>query len=102
MTLDSQSTKLVFIICDAGVEPDAMDILRAQGHEHYTLWGDCEGAGETGIRQGNPVWPGLNTVIMVVMAADAIEPLVTELHKMRDSFAITPGMKLIVTDGVII
>jgi hypothetical protein len=101
--MDSQdATKLVFIICGQSVEPDAMEILRAQGHGHYTLWGDCEGAGETGIREGNPVWPGLNTVIMVVMAADAINPLVEKLHKMRDSFPITPGLKLIVTDGIII
>lgn len=96
------ATKLVFIICDDGVEPDVMEILKAQGQEHYTLWGDCEGTGETGIREGTPVWPGLNTVIMIVMAAEAIDPLVTELHKMRDSFPITPGLKLIVTDGIII
>jgi len=79
-----------------------MGILQARGHKHYTKWGDCHGAGETGIRDGTPVWPGLNTVVMIVIEALEVEPLVAQLHEMRDSFPITPGLKLIVTDAMII
>lgn len=100
--MDNQAdTKLVMIVCDQGVEPDVMDVLAQNDHDHYTSWTDCQGSGETGIRHGTPVWPGLNTVVMVVMEALAVEPLVAELHKMRDTFPMTPGLKVIVTDGII-
>lgn len=95
-------TKLVYIICDQGVEPDVMELMAKLGHQHWTRWGDCAGSGETGLREGNPVWPGLNTIIMMVMAGAAIEPLVEKLHELRDSFPITPGLKVIVTEGIII
>jgi len=39
---------------------------------------------------------------MIVLPGEQIEPLVADLHVMRDSFPITPGLKVIVTDGIII
>lgn len=95
-------SKLVFIICDQSVEPDVMETLKELGLGHYTLWGNCQGAGTTGVRQGNPIWPGLNTVVMVVTDAARVEPLRVALHSLRDSFAVTPGLRLIVTDAQII
>ncbi|MEN6302687.1 MAG: PG0541 family transporter-associated protein, partial [Armatimonadia bacterium] len=87
---------------DQSVEPAVMDTLQQQGVGDFTLWGDCHGAGTTGIRQGNPIWPGLNTVVMVVMEETQVEPLRQELHALRDTFAITPGLKMIITDAVMI
>ena len=99
---NSAHTKLILIVCDEGVEPDVMAILRQQELTHYTRWTDCQGAGETGIREGSPIWPGLNSVIMVVMDEGCIEPLRAALHEVRDSFPITPGMKLIIADAIMI
>lgn len=96
------NTKLVHIVCDQGVEPDVMEVLAQHGHNHFTSWTDCRGSGETGVRDGTPVWPGLNTVVLVVMDAAAVQPLVEDLHKMRDTFPMTPGLKVIVTDGIIV
>ncbi len=102
MAYERPHTKLVFIVCEQGIEPDVMEIMQQHGLNHYTRWTDCQGAGETGIRQGNPIWPGLNSVIMIVMDEDKIEPLRRDLHARRDSFPITPGLKMIITDGIII
>jgi len=101
-TVRLMDNKLVYIICDQGVEPDVMEVIKARGHEHYTRWGECQGSGETGLREGTPVWPGLNAVILLVIEAPEVEPLVSQLHEMRDSFPMTPGLKLIVTDGILI
>lgn len=95
-------TKLVLIVCDQSVEPDVMEVLTRHSLARYTRWTDCQGAGDTGRREGNPVWPGLNSVIMVVMPADQVEPLRADLHQMRDEFPTTPGLKLIITDATII
>lgn len=93
-------TKLAFIICDQGVEPDVLAALGRLDLPHYTRWTDCSGSGETGIRDGSAIWPGLNSVIMVLMPADKVESVVACLHEIRDSFTVTPGMKIIVTEAV--
>ena len=95
-------TKLVLIVCDQGIEADVMEILTQHELRHYTRWTDCQGSGETGIHEGSPIWPGLNSVVMVVMPEEQIEPLRADLHDMREHFPITPGLKMIITDAVMI
>ncbi len=100
--MTEMTQKVVFIVVDTGMESEVEEILQNQGLPHYTKWEDCKGAGETGTRQGNPIWPGLNAMFMVVMEPGQLEPLRVELHQRRDSFAVTPGLKLVVMDGTII
>ena len=100
--METPNTKLLQIVCDQSVEPDVMEVLSRHGLNHYTRWTDCQGSGDTGRREGTPVWPGLNTLVMVVLPADEIEPLRVDLHAMRDAFPITPGLTMIVTDAVMI
>jgi len=95
-------SKLLFIIHDEGIRPDLMEVLGRLGIHHYTRWTDAEGAGETGPKHGDPVWPGLNDVVMLVLDETAVEPLVAALHEMRDSFPLTPGLRIIVTDAVFV
>lgn len=97
-----EQTKLVFIIYDEGIRPDVMEVLEQQGLGHFTVWRNAQGAGETGPRQGNPIWPGLNDVMMVAMAESAVAPLVEALHAVRDRFPIRPGLRFIITDATFI
>ncbi len=94
------ANKLAFIIVESGAEPDVMQVLDDLGLDHYTRWSDISGHGETGRKEGSAIFPGLNTVLMVAMPEDRVEPLVERLHEVRDSFIVTPGMKIIVTDCV--
>ena len=94
--MNPKDTRLVILIIDQGVELDVMEVLEQRGLTHFTRFSDISGAGETGRREGNPIWPGLNTVLWVVMPAAEIEPLVARCHEVRDSYPITPGMKFIV------
>jgi hypothetical protein len=97
--MELTNTKLLLIVCDQGVEPDVMEVFKRHGLKHYTRWTDCQGSGETGLREGTPVWPGLNSIVMVVLGAHQIEPLRVDLHAVRDTFAIRPGLKMIVADA---
>jgi hypothetical protein len=99
---DSAATSLVILIVDQGVEPDVLEVLQARGLEHFTRFADVSGAGETGRREGNPIWPGLNTVLFLVMENDQIQPLIDRLHEVRGSYAITPGMKFILVPAQMI
>jgi hypothetical protein len=93
--MDSTESKLVLIIIDQGVEMDVMGAMGETGLTHFTRLSDVSGAGETGRREGDPVWPGLNTVLLVYMRADQVQPLIDRCHAIRDSYPITPGMKFI-------
>jgi hypothetical protein len=99
---DSPATSLVILIVDQGVEPDVMEALEANGLDHFTRFSDVSGAGETGRREGNPIWPGLNTVLYIVMENERIQPLVDQLHAIRATYPITPGMKFIVVPAQMI
>ena len=97
-----EPTKLVFIVFDEGILPDVMELLEKRGIAHYTLWSGAEGVGETCAKQGNPVWPGLNDVVMTAIGESAVEPLVNAMHELRDGFPIRPGVRFIITDAVFI
>ena len=99
---DSPTTSLVILVVDQGVEMDVTQTMQEMGLDHFTKFSDIAGAGETGPREGNPIWPGLNTVLYIVMENEKIQPLVDRLHEIRDSYPITPGMKFIVVPAQII
>ncbi len=93
-----QADKLALIIVESSAEPDVMAALEELDLKNYTRFADVPGHGETGRRDGSPIFPGLNTLLMLAIPGDKVEPMVTSLHGVRDSFIVTPGMKIIVTD----
>lgn len=99
--MSDTAAKLVFVVYDVGVEPDVMRIVEEMSITAWTKWSDCTGKGETGIKEGTAIWPGFNTVLMAVINADLVDPLREKLHAMRDTFPIQPGLKIIVTDAII-
>lgn len=90
--------KLVFIVVEEGLRPDILEVLKDQGIEHYTLWAGAEGAGETGPKQGSPIWPGLNDVVLVAVDESKVQPLIDESLKVRDSFEAKLGLRFMITD----
>jgi hypothetical protein len=86
--------RLLFVIIDQAIEPDVLEVFEQNGVEHWTSWTDVHGAGRTGTKRGNPIWPGLNTVVLVALEQQNVEPLVQSLHAMRDKFPLTPGMRI--------
>lgn len=95
-------TQLAFIVFEEGFEPDVREAMQRLGIAHFTRWTDCDGAGETGIREGTAVWPGLNTVIMALMPAAQVAALWEALKKARDRFPITPGIKVFVSGATML
>jgi len=96
----SECNKLVLVIVETGVEAETLEALESLDLEHYTRFEQIKGRGETGRKDGDAVFPGINTVLMMAMHEDKIPPLIEALHKVRDQFIITPGMKIIVTECV--
>ncbi len=87
------------MIVDEGVAADVQDLFEEQGIEHWTAWENVRGAGRTGVRQGNPIWPGLNLIYLALLEPDRVPPLVERLIEVRDSFPMRPGMLIFATDA---
>ena len=92
--------KLAFIIFESGTEAEVMEVLAELALEHYTTFEQVRGEGETGRKEGNAIFPGINGVLMVAMSGEKVAPLVERLHEIRDSYIVRPGMKVIVTECV--
>ncbi|MFQ6131754.1 MAG: PG0541 family transporter-associated protein [Armatimonadota bacterium] len=91
--------KLAIIIIDEGCEPDVAEVFEELGVEHWTSWANVHGAGRTGTKQGNPIWPGLNTLYLVALPQERLKPLVDRLIEVRDSFPMRPGLKVLSLDA---
>ncbi len=93
-----EKLKLVFLVYEEGIQPDVMELLGKLGIEHYTAWEGAQGSGRTGPKHGDPIWPGLNNMLMMVLPEEQVGPLTKAALKLRDSFPVTPGMRFMVTD----
>ncbi len=60
--------RLLFIVCEANVDERIMEFVIEAGASGYTRFTDAFGNGEHGRREGSPVWPGLNSVILAAMS----------------------------------
>lgn len=92
--------KLAYIIAETGTDLQIRKLLKRLELEHYTFFEQIKGAGETGRKDGDAVFPGINNVMIVAMNESKLPALLEGLHKIRDSFIIKIGMKVIVTDCV--
>lgn len=76
--------RLLFIVFESSVENRVIDILHRCGAPGYTRFSDATGDGKRGRREGSPVWPGLNNLIMSGMPEEIV-PMVTEsLQQLED------------------
>ncbi len=90
--------KQVIAIFDSGVLPDMMRVLAAQGITRWTRMSGVHGAGERNVHEGSAIWPGLNEIMLLVVAPEQVQPLIEACHAMRDTFPLRPGMRFIVSD----
>lgn len=90
--------KQVTIILDSGVLPDVMNVLEQLDIGQWTRISNVKGAGRRTIREGTPIWPGLNEVLILAVPTELVQPLIERCHAVRDSFPLPPGMRFIVTD----
>jgi hypothetical protein len=77
--------RLVFIICETGVEAHVIEIIEQLGAPGYTRFTGAIGDGRHGRREGTPVWPGLNSLVMVAVPEESLSRLMAELEKLREA-----------------
>ncbi len=75
--------KFLMIACDSGLQQDVLDVLAAVKVPGYTMFTDVRGSGETGRREGSPIWPGLNALLLIALPEETIPLLLEHLAKLR-------------------
>jgi nitrogen regulatory protein PII len=71
--------KLVFIVYGNAIDPDVSEALEELGLTSYTKWREVFGKGATsGPHLGDHVWPGVNSMLMIVLDDDQLAPLMKE------------------------
>ncbi len=78
--------KLVMIVYDTGAESLVEEALDKVGAGGWTRVTDVIGKGRTGLRAGDPIFPGTNNMMFSVIEDDQVEPLQSELATIPDEF----------------
>lgn len=90
--------KLVMVVYDTGAESlveEALEKIQAQGWTRIT---DVIGKGRTGLRKGDPIFPGTNDVMITVIEDAQVEPLRLELAQIPDEFIKQLPFRVFVSD----
>ncbi len=76
--------KMVFIMYNIAIDEEVMQILKHIGIEGYTRWERATGCGKTsGPHLGTNVWPGVNSVLAVVVEKGKKDKLIEQIRVLR-------------------
>jgi nitrogen regulatory protein PII len=85
--------KAVLIVHNSAIDSEVTDALSGIGIERYTKFTNALGKGGNSPPHLNtPVWPGLNTVTMVIVEPTKAELLMQAIRQMRQKLG-TEGIK---------
>lgn len=90
--------KMVLIVYDTGAEALVEEALDRAGAEGWTRITDVIGKGRTGIRMGDPVFPGTNNMMVAVMDEQTLLDLREELIGIPDEFLKQLPFRVFVSD----
>lgn len=68
--------RLLFILCESGVEAQVVRLLDDVGAPGYTRFSGAIGSGSHGRREGSPVWPGDNAMVISGVPDSIVEAIV--------------------------
>ena len=74
--------KLLLVIYDSGIDETLTKTLKEHGIEGYTKIFNTHGLGGTGFKDGTPVFPGTNNVLLVSLAAEKVQELLIDIRRL--------------------
>ncbi|MCC6731354.1 MAG: hypothetical protein IT208_18675 [Chthonomonadales bacterium] len=79
--------RMLFIICEASVDERVMAILDEASAPGYTRFTGASGNGAHGKRDGTPVWPGLNSIVMACVPDEMVPAVTAGIDRLREQRA---------------
>jgi hypothetical protein len=86
---------MIFVVYDRAIDEEINDVLNRLDMRYYTKWKDVVGVGRHDPHLGDPVWPGLNNVLMIVTQREKKEGLLDQIRTVRSQFA-SAGLRVFV------
>ncbi len=76
--------QLLFILCESGVEDKLIAMLIEIGVPGYSRFANSTGYGKNGKREGSPIWPGLNTLLIVGVPQEMTPKVLDAVNKLEE------------------
>lgn len=84
---------LLLIVCDASLEERLLQGLREIGVPGHTRITGATGSGRTGRRDGDPIWPGNNTLLLVVVSgAEIVNSIRDMILRLKADYSHPPAL----------
>jgi len=89
--------KMVMAVYNVAVDDDVMEAVHKAGIKCYTKWPRTVGEGQqTGPRLDSHIWPGANSVMMMIVPDEMVSSVMESLKELRESIGVTEGVKAFV------
>lgn len=89
------SQMLLTVIYDSGIDESVMALVAEAGLPGWTKIDGVHGYGGTGYRLDTPIWPGLNTVLLLALTEAQAVDLARQLRELQSAYRRKPGITLL-------
>lgn len=84
--------KLAVVIYEAGIDDSMTDLLRRLEIPGWTKLEGATGFGHKGLREGSPIWPGTNNVLLLVLEDPEVPALLDALETLKQEYLKPPAI----------
>jgi hypothetical protein len=91
--------KQLTVIYDAGIDESVMDLIEGLNLPGYTKLFGAHGAGGTGQKLNNPVFPGVNNLLLLLLPEEDVRPVTDALYRLQATYRLKPGVTLILQEA---
>ena len=91
--------KLLTVIYDAGIEESVIELVEGLDLPGFTQLFGAHGAGGTGRKLNNPVFPGVNNLLLLLLPDEAVRTVTNAFYRLQATYRLKPGLTLMVQDA---
>ncbi len=84
--------KLAVVVYEAGIEDSMAELLRRLELPGWTKLEGATGFGHKGPREGSPIWPGTNHVLLLVLEESVVSTFLEALENLKREYLRPPAI----------
>jgi len=89
-----EKQKLLIIVYDRAIEEDMMRTIQSLNVTGYTKLFGAHGLGGRGMKQGDPIFPGLNNILIIQTNEGDAHKIVKAVREMQSQYILKPGITI--------
>lgn len=84
--------KLVTVVYEGGIDESVTALLSRLKLPGWTKLEGATGFGRKGLRLGTAIWPGTNTVLLILLPDDLVPSVLGSLEQLKREYVIPPAL----------